>query len=411
MRTLYKFYQILIDILSFMTASVNPKVETPKAWVWISLPELPTYLFAMRFLLSIATVAGKPIAVDKDNLPLFCTHCKHQGHEENKCRLLMRKTMFQGDRLGDEGDALDFLNDKRVGQKDIEKLVDDQNIGQQLAEKVNSNKDNSLVIFAGVIGGNQIAKPTEIRTSELNVSVVAITDNQILVPSREMVQHQMDVSGGCNNQQSVAIDSIVDHVGVKEYNSETIAKALVTASQGDSAQQLNGNDIGNQSVTDVRINIEITATSKPIDLQAKNSNREENASENWTVIAHKKSVGSRIGSSTKKGMSSLSHAKSTNDLIISKEKQEEISVSSKLTPEDSIFVPRSVIAKKNESGALASGISQCINLGEEFFEEDDEDNILDICFDKVAWDENLSPKQQRSGSNKNKKKTHRGQHS
>lgn len=46
-----------------------------------------------------------------------------------------------------------------------------------------------------------------------------------------MVQHQMDVSGGCNNQQGVAIGDIVDHVGVQEHNSETIAKALVTTSQ------------------------------------------------------------------------------------------------------------------------------------------------------------------------------------
>ncbi|KAK6784662.1 hypothetical protein RDI58_018117 [Solanum bulbocastanum] len=123
-----------------------------------------------------------------------------------------------------------------------------------------------------------------------------------------------------------------------------------------------------------------------------------------------------------KGMSSLSHDKSTNDLIISKEKQGEISVSrwadlvdeeeqvsppplnSKLSPEAPIFVPISVIAKKNESGALASGISQCIDLGDEFFEEDEEDNSLDICFDKVARDGDLSPRQQRSGSNKNKKK-------
>ncbi|KAH0709798.1 hypothetical protein KY290_011203 [Solanum tuberosum] len=427
-----------------------------------------------------------------DNLPLYCTHCKHQGHEENKCRLLVRKTVSQGDQLGDEvgrdfalmqpdseannteqlkGDSRDFLNDKRVGQKDIEKLVGDQNIGQQLAEKINLNKDNSLAISAGVTGGNQIAKRTEIRTSELNVSVVATTENQILVPSREIVQHQMDVSGGCNNQQCVVIGDIVDHVRVKEHNSETIAKALVTTSQSDSGQQLNGNGVGNQSATDARLNIEITVASKPIDLQAENSNREENASGNWTLIAHKNSVGSRIGSSTsrsnsssqekgatkcvdrnltlptqnvfepllatgkiqlehcmEKGMSSLSHAKSTNDLIISKVKQGEISVSRwadlvdeeeqvspsplnrKLSPEAPIFAPKSVIAKKNESGALALGISQCIDLGEEFFEEDEEDNMLDICFDKVARDGDLSPRQQRSGSNKSKKKTH-GRHS
>ncbi|KAK4727048.1 hypothetical protein R3W88_031965 [Solanum pinnatisectum] len=113
-----------------------------------------------------------------------------------------------------------------------------------------------------------------------------------------------------------------------------------------------------------------------------------------------------------RGMSYLSHTKSTNDLIISKEKQGEISVSrwadfvdeeeqvsppplnSKLSPEAPIFVPKNLRMKK----------IICIDLGEEFFEEDEEDNMLDICFDKVARDGDLSPRQQRSGSNKNKKR-------
>jgi len=171
-----------------------------------------------------------------------------------------------------KGDAHDFLNDKRDGQKDIEKPVGDQNIGQQSAENINSNKDNSLAISAGVTGENQIDKPTEIRTSKLNAYVVATTENQILVPNREILQHQMDVSGGCNNQQGVVIGDIVDHVRVKEHNSETIAKALVTTSQGDSGQQLNGNGVGNQSATSARLNIEIATASKPIELQDKNFN-------------------------------------------------------------------------------------------------------------------------------------------
>lgn len=103
----------------------NVNEETTKAVVWISLPNLPTKLFAMKALLSIASVVGKPIAIDKstqtkshhstaivtvildlmdklpdklrlqfldkqtgrmvevfqdfvyDNLPLYCNHCKH----------------------------------------------------------------------------------------------------------------------------------------------------------------------------------------------------------------------------------------------------------------------------------------------------------------------------------------------
>ncbi|KAG5626547.1 hypothetical protein H5410_011765 [Solanum commersonii] len=51
------------------------------------------------------------------------------------------------------------------------------------------------------------------------------------------------------------------------------------------------------------------------------------------------------------------------------------------------------------------------DLGSEMFDEDDEDDMLDILFDKVAKDGDLSPRQQRSGSNKNKKKTYERQHS
>jgi len=48
------------------------------------------------------------------------------------------------------------------------------------------------------------------------------------------------------------------------------------------------------------------------------------------------------------------------------------------------------------------------DLGSEIFDEDD---MLDILFDKVAKDGDLSPRQQRSGRNKSKKKTHERQHS
>ncbi|KAH0669054.1 hypothetical protein KY289_023547 [Solanum tuberosum] len=187
--------------------SFNPKDETPKAWVWISLPDLPPDLFARSSLLSIATAAGKPIAVDKetqdrttpstarvkiildlldkhpnhvrlqfqekesgkiiehyqrivyDNLPLYCTHSKHQGHEENQCRLLLGKTLSQGDHLVDEtgrdvaltqsdseannmeqlqGDARDLLKSKRVAKRDIEKSIGDQNVVQKLARNHSS---------------------------------------------------------------------------------------------------------------------------------------------------------------------------------------------------------------------------------------------------------------------------------
>ncbi|KAH0714103.1 hypothetical protein KY284_007008 [Solanum tuberosum] len=134
-----------------------------------------------------------------------------------------------------------------------------------------------------------------------------------------------------------------------------------------------------------------------------------------------------------KGMSSLSQANLTNNLIISKENQrersaprwtalvdEEVHVSppilnGKLSPQALEFVPKSVIAKKNEVEALASRVNPtnayAIDLGDDCFDEDEEDNILDECFDKVARDGDISPRLQRSGSNKSKRKTYGRQHS
>ncbi|MCD7460550.1 hypothetical protein HAX54_043763 [Datura stramonium] len=43
-----------------------------------------------------------------------------------------------------KGDSHDFSNAKRAGKKDTEKPVGEGNMGQQLAENFNSNKENSL---------------------------------------------------------------------------------------------------------------------------------------------------------------------------------------------------------------------------------------------------------------------------
>lgn len=43
----------------------NPREETSRAVVWISMPELPANFFTKKSLMSIASVVGKPLAVDK----------------------------------------------------------------------------------------------------------------------------------------------------------------------------------------------------------------------------------------------------------------------------------------------------------------------------------------------------------
>ncbi|KAK4728405.1 hypothetical protein R3W88_021393 [Solanum pinnatisectum] len=140
----------------------------------------------------------------------------------------------------------------------------------------------------------------------------------------------------------------------------------------------------------------------------------KNATKNWALVAHKNST----------SYQSLSPTSQNNSPCSEKEKQvSPPTLNSKLSPEAPIIVPKCVIAKKNESRAL---VSNTIDLGEDSLDEDEEDNMLDfgedsldedeedmldICLVRVAREGDISPRQQRSGSNKSKKKTHGRQHS
>ncbi|KAH0748091.1 hypothetical protein KY290_027323 [Solanum tuberosum] len=154
------------------------------AAVWTSLPRLSPDLFAKRSLLSMASAVGRPIAIDKatqdntrsstarvkvildlmdklpkrmslqyldeqtdkiqevfqefvyDNLPLYCNHYKHQGHDENSCPLILKKNQDKNHKdngmVGDEqfngenfqGDLRQILNEKR-GLANIDQSIDD----------------------------------------------------------------------------------------------------------------------------------------------------------------------------------------------------------------------------------------------------------------------------------------------
>ncbi|KAH0740027.1 hypothetical protein KY290_033070 [Solanum tuberosum] len=105
-----------------------------------------------------------------------------------------------------------------------------------------------------------------------------------------------------------------------------------------------------------------------------------------------------------------------NDHDVIQEKQvSSLALNSKLSPEALVFVPKCVLTRKNESSALVSNTIDLgedsldeygVDLGEDSLDEYDNNNMLDICFDRVAREGDISPRQQRSGSNKSKKKTY-----
>ncbi|KAG5586272.1 hypothetical protein H5410_046706 [Solanum commersonii] len=77
----------------------------------------------------------------------------------------------------------------------------------------------------------------------------------------------------------------------------------------------------------------------------------------------------------------LVRSKENDNDLIKEEQVSPLALNRKLSLEALVFVPKCVIAKKNESRTLALNT---IDLDEDSLVEDEEDNMLDICFDRVA---------------------------
>lgn len=161
----------------------------------------------------------------------------------------------------------------------------------------------------------------------MSLSANSETITKALVIASQVDSRQQLNNNGVGNESATGV-----RLGIKDIAGQCIAnsKALGDTLQIDSAQQLNCNATGNKSANvgdlgqdkelvkqssgikkkfatdgDKRIaqcdalwvntsvvqqyeNMEIVAASNPVDLQAENSSSEDNASGNWTVIAHKK---------------------------------------------------------------------------------------------------------------------------
>ncbi|XP_049399983.1 uncharacterized protein LOC125864091 [Solanum stenotomum] len=319
-----------------------------------------------------------------------------------------------------QGDAREILNEKR-------KIVD---VDQSKATSL----DRQLV--ASTFEQNRV-NSIDVDTS--NIGVQTTTKNK----------------GDCNNQEVATNEVQSKEVGLHLMSNATknaggTPRVGVDAPRVDSGQKLmdSGQKIMNTS--------DVENSAQHV-LQVEN----ENPTKNWTLIAHKKSTSSRSifptsqnnspcsekgptenfhGSEKRQDTSNASRdllcsnsfdalLKTTgkqvrlieNDHDLIQEKQVSPSaLNNKLSPEAPVFVPKCVLARKNKSSALVSNTIDLgedssdedgVDLGEDSLDEDEEDNMLDTCFDRVAREEYISPRQQRSGSNKSKKKTYGRQHS
>lgn len=297
------------------------------AVTWISLPNLSADFFAMRSLLSIASVVGKPIAIDKatqtksrpntprvkvildlldkhpkrvrlqsldkitgkiievfqeivyDNLPLYCNLCKHQGHDENTCRFLLKKTHNEV-----AIEKVQFCQEQTAGEKysgDLRQLLNerrDLNDGDRCSgEKINPS--NEKVDTLGLVENTTAAivsaeaNPTApggaLGRRAIDASVPKGTDQLVATGDRASMETiaavrseaETNAKGTGQNIEAVAIGAAVpiesgqkfekkkdagDDIRLKDISASTVFARMYTALGR--AAQVEGATV---SVTDV----------------------------------------------------------------------------------------------------------------------------------------------------------------
>ncbi|KAG5587532.1 hypothetical protein H5410_047966 [Solanum commersonii] len=362
----------------------NPKEETTLAVVWISLPNLSPDLFAKMPLLSIASAVGKPIAIDKT------TQIKSRP-STGRVKVILDLMEKLSNRI-----RLQFV-DGKSGTTDSEKYQGD-------AREILNEK-------------RKIVDVDQSKATSLDRQLIASTSEQNRVDSMDVDTSNIDVQttrenkGDCNNQHDATNEVQSKEVGLNLLSNATknaggTPRVRVDASRVDSGQKLmDASDVENsgQHV-----------------LQGLTGNFHDSEKRQDTSTASRDLLCSNsFDALLKTTGKQVRLIENDNDLIQEKQVSPP-ALNRKLSPKAPIFVPKCVLAKKNESRALVSNTIDLsedfldedgVDLGEDSLDEDEEDNMLDICFDRVAREGDISPKQQRSGSNKSKKKTHGRKHS
>ncbi|KAG5570601.1 hypothetical protein H5410_060367 [Solanum commersonii] len=319
-----------------------------------------------------------------DNLPLYCNYCKHQGHDEDSSRLISKRNQ-NTKQIDDtiEG-ALKGTTDSEKYQVDVREILNKKRKTVDVDQSKATSLDLQLVVSTFE---QNCVDSMDVDTS--NIGVQTTTENK----------------GDYNNQQATTNEVQSKEVGLN-LMSNTTKNAGGTPRVG----------------VDARMFCKLKMR-----IQTKN----------WTLVAHKKSTNSRILSPTSQNNSPCSERGLTENFHDSEKRQDTSNASrgllclnsfdallkttgkqvsppalnSKLSSEAPVFVPKCVLAKKNESRALVSNTIDLgedsldedgVDLGEDSLDEDDKNNMLYICFDRVAREGDISPRKQRNGSNKSK---------
>ncbi|KAH0708616.1 hypothetical protein KY284_010043 [Solanum tuberosum] len=195
---LYRVFPWIIDF--------NSREETSMAAVWISLPRLSPDLFAKRSLLSMASVVGRPIAIDKatqdktrpstarvkvildlmDKLPKRM-RLKYLDEQTDKIQEYQDKNHKDNGMVGDEqfngekfqGDLRQILNEKR-GLANIDQRIDDNT-------RVADANNNEIAIVEAIKNNGDRVVDTCVQDDTLVLSAKydVTSDSMVLVINLE----------------------------------------------------------------------------------------------------------------------------------------------------------------------------------------------------------------------------------
>ncbi|KAG5601494.1 hypothetical protein H5410_032864 [Solanum commersonii] len=447
----------------------NTKEETSKTLTWISFPDLPPNLFAKKSLLSIASAVGKPVALDKATqertrpstarvnaiLDLLDKHPKKLSYyswTKIQAKLLtIIKSLFM---IISQG-IVYTVNDKgmmkivvvcfsarlvlKIRMMQRIKLVLDDNSGEErdsrnnlgvvrdaTVDRVVANSFEEATTFNSNNEENLENKVKSIEVARLGVG----KDGVVGSPNVVVAKQDNSIAKNSTNECTLNIRQQERIHGTDELSTEfgsTLGKSQPVTGVLQHTQNSTqfDKDVNNLGLV-------------PRDL---NKNREHG--DQQVVLTHenefivtKEIAGKEISPNTP--IMETSASKWAN--LVEEVENNTSPPMSKLSPQAPEFVPTSkanpsmtmtvdsfkkslamntkdigVLAKSHDPEVIVSGISPTVaydtDLGTDMSDGDDEEEMLDLCFDKVAKEGDLSPREQTSGSNKIKKKAHGRQHS
>uniref|UniRef100_M1E0P6 NB-ARC domain containing protein n=1 Tax=Solanum tuberosum TaxID=4113 RepID=M1E0P6_SOLTU len=435
----WKIYQFAGKFIPFRiqkwTPPFSPREETSIAMSWISFPSLPCQYFARNALFSMASAVGQPLDVDQATNDKTRPSTAWVKVEVDLLRTLPKRIRVQLKNLvTDEitnvwkklGMIIYHIIVTNVNIRGIEKPIVELSLMVKLMPRLEvGEKDDEGTIKDLQIGAEKsdVQVQNLVRQNSSQRLGKAVLDNYSfgnrmlsLIPQQlttnVVVQSNEPKNIVCTNPFEVLeVEKELELVDSTPTNDQTLVRAnfdnniqSVSTPIGVCSMQTEKHDSvmsptysSNPEVAKIIQESEAAMLLKPNSAIKSPMVTLNTSAHEVSKEKHREMITPRWA-----------------DLVDEEEHVSPLLLSRKLSPQALEFVPNSIIAKKKQE-ALALEFSPTrgydSDLGDDSFDEDEEENMLDICFDKVARDGDISPRHQRSGSNKNKKKTHGRQHS